>query len=325
MHRFSLKLTIAVITFFIGCLAVSFWFLNLDKKLKNSEIPAIQFEVPIAEINEDQPENNSTEEENPLDSLWIEKDITFFNGYTIKRYCDENQDVEEPCKLKVSQGNKVLDEFYSHNKEMLQYGFFNFLGESEKQLIIHTYSGGAHCCYDYYIYDLKPNFRKIYDSSKFSSVNEIGDDLFPIDIDKDGVFEFRQDVMAFDYMAPGGHATATFPPAIFQFNKKKSYFELANKKFPNFVLDELKKNIDGLAGWAKDQEKYGTKIKQEEIDEITVRDTFLYWIYAGKREEAWKLFEEKYDFKFYKFRDKFREDFKNIFTQDPTYLSIYGK
>lgn len=314
MNRFSLKLTIAVITFFIGCLAVSFWLFNLDKKLKNSEVPAIQIEEPIAEITEDLPENNSTEGENPLDSLWIEKDTTYFNGYTIKRYCDENQDVEEPCKLKVSQGNKVLDEFYSHNKEMLQYGFFNFLGESEKQLIINTSSGGAHCCYDYYIYDLKPTFRKVYNSSKFDSGSQIGNDLFPIDIDKDGVFEFREDVMAFDYFYES-HAGSVFPPAIFHYDKTKGQYALANKQFSkyifNLITDEwyVKERL-------KDNEEY-----------LNVRK-FFYLIYSGKREDAWKYYDKHLFLNDYfdkDIKEEYRKEVKKIFAKDPTYLSIYGK
>ena len=137
----------------------------------------------------------------------------------------------------------------------------------------------------------------------------------------DGVFEFRQDVMAFDYEAPGGHATSSFPPAIFAYNKQKGRYTLATKLFPNFVIDELKKNLDGLDGWVKDSAKYGSKITREELDEIRVRETFLYWVYAGKRKEAWKYFDKNYNFEF---RNKFRKDFKEIFSKDVTYKSIYG-
>lgn len=256
------------------------------------------------------------------DIIWSEKSKIKYQGFTISKKCLGDEYFDNNCVGKIIKKNKVLARVYSQKDYWIKFSLFNFLGRKDKQLVIQTYSGGAHCCYDYYIFDLKPKFRKIYDLSKFDSANEIGNELIPVDIDKNGIFEFKQDVMAFDYMGTWGHITATFPPAIFHFNKKKQKFALATKRFPNFVLKELKENISSLDDWIKETSKTEPKIKQEEIEEIKTRETFLYLVYAGKREDAWKLFEEKYNFQF---RDKFRNDFKELFSNDPTYLSIYGK
>lgn len=265
-----------------------------------------------------------------LDKYWIADDQTKHQGFVIQRKCKSIEDFEN-CVLTISRNGKRLRSFEitDGRKDWLKYGFFDFLGNGSKQLVVHTFSGGAHCCYDYEIFDLDSQFRTIYTSTKYDSGSQIGNELIPVDIDGNGVFEFYQDVMAFGYLGPNGHATAVFPPAIFAFNMKGYRYELATNQFPEFVLKRLKEKIDRLEPWKKENEKYGTRITQDEIDEITVRETFLYWVYAGKREDAWKYFERNYrsetgDKYPDKFRDKFTRDFQELFDSDPTYRSIYG-
>lgn len=268
---------------------------------------------------------------NPLDKVWLEVDKTIYKSFQIQRDC-LNEDVfrrseYEGCVLRISRSGKVLREFDLDYglRHWLRYGFFDFLGNGQKQLVVHTYSGGAHCCYDYYIFELGPTFQEWYASDRYDSANEIGNELFPVDIDGDGDYEFFQDVMAFDYMGPAGHASASFPPAIFAFNEKTRKFDLANRTYPDFVLKKLKEHTDGIPAWAND----GAKIDDETVDEIIVRNTFLYLVYAGKRDQAWVYFEKNYRTKSGekyqdKFRDQFRREFTERFETDPTYRSIYG-
>jgi hypothetical protein len=267
-----------------------------------------------------------------LNNVWIKKDTYRTGPYFFQRKCRLREQGRNTCSLTIHLRRALLREFRSEwsEKEWLRFGLISLLGKKSKQLIVFNYSGGAHCCYDYTIFDLEPRFRVIYDSSTRDSANEIGNQLTPVDIDGNGIYEFYQEVMAFDYFGPGGHATAAFPPAIFAYDGRKRLFELANKKFPDFVLQKLKENIDGLADWRKENESYGTQITDEEIAEITVRNTFLYMIYAGKRTQAWEYFEMNYKSHTggqYRdqFRDQFRREFKSLFAKDPTYRSIYGR
>ena len=274
------------------------------------------------------PEPPSADEyKEALGDIWITSDRYKVGDYVIRRSC---QAESEKCGLLIKRNGKTLGRFEitDANKHWLRYGFFNFLGKKEKQLVVHKYSGGAHCCYDYTIYDLEPKFRIVYSSASFDSANEIGDELVPIDIDKDGVYEFYQDVMAFDYMAEGGHATASFPPAIFRFDKNQGEFILTNRRFPDYVLQKLNQNIEGLDHWRRDNEKSGSRIDDEEMNEIRVRETFLYLVYAGKRDEGWEYFQKNYRSETGnqyqdQFRDKFIKDFRQLFAKDPTYRSIY--
>ena len=292
----------------------------------------VSVDLPMQSVNAEEVERSV--DSNPLDKVWLEADKTIYEGIQIQRDCPYDDFFKRSengrCALSISRSGKVLREFDLEYgiRHWLRYGVFDFLGRGKKQLIVHTYSGGAHCCYDYYIFELGPKFQELYSSDHYDSANEIGNALFPIDIDGDGIHEFYQDVMAFDYMGPAGHASASFPPAIFAFNKDKEKFELANRRFPDFVLEKLKELTGGIPEWAKVNEKYGAKIDDETVEEIIARNTFLYWVYAGKRDQAWEYFEKNYRTKSGdkyqdKFRDQFRKEFKEKFETDPTYLSIY--
>lgn len=322
MKRFPKYLLISLITFFVGLFVASIcFFLKAESPQPLETETIISVETPLAEVAVETVENED-EFRAALEDIWIEDDEVFYEGYKISKECVNIEGDRNNCRLKIKNKGKISAEIDLEYglKNWLQYGVINLLGENDKQLIVHTYSGGAHCCYDYIIYDLKPTFRVIYDSRKFEPATEIGNELVPVDIDGDGVFEFQQDVMAFDYMAPGGHATSTFPPAIFSYNKQKNRYEIANKRFPNYVLNELNKNLAGHDQWVKDNAKYGTIITQEELDEISIREKTIYLIYAGKEKEGWKFFDENYKFQF---REKFKKEIKESLSKDPTYLSIY--
>jgi len=259
-----------------------------------------------------------------LDDIWIADDRTSIDGISIERKCtslSENDYVGE-CELAIRSGRKRLRTFSIDHarKYWLRYGFTDLLGKGSRQLIIHTYSGGAHCCYDYVIYDLFPTIRLIYDSTTASPANVIGDELIPVDIDGDGILEFYRDVMAFDYLGQYGHASASFPPAIFAYDKATKRYLLATKRFPDFVMKLLEPLVDPT----------GEEDDTEGFNEYAVRTRFLFMVYAGKRDEAWKYFDANYRSKDpqafrERFREDYRESFKKRFATDPTYLSIYGK
>ena len=174
--------------------------------------------------------------------FYISTTDSHYQGFTILKKCIGNEDFDNNCQVKIVKNKKVLARFDSQKDYWVKFSLFNFLGGNDKQLIIHTYSGGAHCCNDYVIYDLKPTFRKVYDSTKFDSGSEIGNYLTPIDIDKDGVFEFQRSVMTFDYFHTS-HASSVFPPVIFRYDKKKARYDFANKVFPNFVISQPLSNF----------------------------------------------------------------------------------
>lgn len=261
-----------------------------------------------------------------LESIWIEADETKLNGITITRECasESENDYLGECELTIKSKGKLFETFSVEHgrKYWLKYGLYNFLGTGSKQLVVFTYSGGAHCCYDYAIFELEPKLRVIYDSNNSDSANEVGNELVPIDIDGDGIFEFYRDVMAFDYMGSGGHAGASFPPAIFAYDKKAAKYVPATKRFPAFVTKQLEDLVSRLDKSSNND--------AERLEEFRVRTTFLYMVYAGRRDDAWEYFDENYRSSSgngyqEQFKEQFKEEFVERFSKDPTYLSIYGR
>ena len=202
-------------------------------------------------------------------------------------------------------------------------------------MVVHTYSGGAHCCYDYYIFDIQGRrLRKLYDSSRFDSANEVGNALVPIDLNNDGTYEFYQDVMAFDYMGMMGHASATFPPAIFAFDRRRHKYVLSNRRFESFVLTEMNRHLSSLKDWQREHNERAAghpdspQMTDFDVNEVSVREKFLYLVYAGKEQEAWPFFKSNYKTSSgsgyqEQFRDQFLSEFRKAFDKDPTYRSIY--
>lgn len=269
---------------------------------------------PVSNAIENPAPADEVEYVDPLENIWRNESKFEYSGYVFEHNCKAiSQDTD--CSLTISKnGKKLFDEYYSYTREEWQrIGFLKVLNTKNDQAIIQLYSGGAHCCLDYVIYDLEPKFRAVYDSRKYGP-DMIGGELTPVDIDGDGILEFHRDVMAFDYMSPFGHAGAAFPPAVFRYEESSGKFELANTTFSKFILSLLDKrlNLYKKSGW---HEKTG------EMSENSTRNTFLFLVYAGKKDEAWKYFDENYTFPN---REKYRKDFIKLFQEDRTYKSIYG-
>lgn len=267
---------------------------------------------------------NSTNDavNDPLEKIWWNGGEFEYLDYSFENKCQELPENTQDCYVTIRRnGKKVFDEYFGHTREEWQrIGFLKVLNTKNDQAIIQLYSGGAHCCLDYVIYDLEPEFRPIYDSRGPDRIS-IVDELRPVDLNGDGIMEFLRLVGSFDYLSPYGHAGASFPPAIFEYDNTSGKFELANKKYPDVVLKSLRSQIDAYPDWITDNAKYGTVITPEDVREDLVRSTFVYWVYAGKKDEAWKYFDENYTFPN---REKYRKDFLRLFQEDPTYRSIYG-
>jgi hypothetical protein len=328
MKGFSKSLPAVLMIFALGLAAV-FGSFFAGRKLPDPAIAAavIAEKTPLGEAPHEiveQPvestENEDDQEYIPaLDKIWIEKENFSTGAYRITKKCiDKNSiSITDNCEIKIFKAQKPLASFKADSVNWLQFGFFKLLDERDRQLIVYSYSGGAHCCIDYVIYDLKPDFRVIYDSRQFDSGAQIGNYLTPVDIDGDGVLEFHQSVMAFDYFF-ASHADSVFPPAVFSYRPQTGRYELANRDFPGFVMDELEKNL----AWLK---KYRQTAGQPEFQKQTteryiLRKNFINLVYAGKEAEAWTYFDENYRFED---REEFRAAVRKRFSEDVVYKSIY--
>ena len=287
----------------------------------------IETTAPVSENKNNKADAGTGEFSDPPEKIWIKDDRYNYLGFTFGKTCAANEEPYSDCGLTIEKHGKVLNRinFRHFPLEEVQYGLFNLLGGEDKQLIFQLYTGGVNCCFIYTIYDLEPEFHIIYDSTKnYGREDEIGNRLVPVDIDHDGVYEFRQDVTTFDYFF-ASHADSVFPPAVFAYDRKEKSYKIANKKFPDFVLSTMRRNrflLEKGGEGEKDESESVRLVNMRNEHRYRVQMTFLFMIYAGNKAEAWDYFDINYDFQD---KELYRRDVKNLFAMDPTYKSIYGR
>jgi len=222
-----------------------------------------------------------------LDRVFTKRDRLVYQGYEITRSLKPGGD---SWTITIKKNGKTVERFENGemmSKDNAKMGLFNFLGGRRKQLIVEEYTGGGHCCWEYRIIDLSPTYRVLYDSDDW----DVGYPLKPVDLNKDGVFEFTQSVMTFDYFCLS-HALSPFPEAIFKYDKKAGEYLPANRLFPGRVTKNLKADLAEVARLRRNlysKDVFG----HEEYVAATLR-AFLKRVYAGRETQAWAFFDSEY-------------------------------
>jgi hypothetical protein len=222
-----------------------------------------------------------------LKSVFTKEDRLVYQGYEITRSA---KPVADSWIITIKKNGKIVERFEVGDmvsKDWAKIGLFNFLAGQRKQLIIEEYTGGGHCCWRYMIIDLSPTYRVLYDGNDW----DVGYPLKPVDLDKDGVFEFTQSVITFDYFYLS-HARSPFPNAIFKYDKKAGEYLPANRLFPGEVTRNLKAALAEVARLSRNL--YSSNVYgREEYVAATLR-AFLMRVYAGRETQAWTFFDTEY-------------------------------
>ncbi|MEP7340099.1 MAG: hypothetical protein ABI977_20350 [Acidobacteriota bacterium] len=242
-----------------------------------------------------------------------------YNDYEIARSAKSGADA---WTITIKKQGKVVERFkigailegYSDN--WAKFGLFNFLGGSKNQLIVEGYSGGAHCCSEYRIIDLFPGYRSLYDSEDWN----VGYDLSPIDLDNDGVFEFTQSIMTFDYFYVS-HAGSVFPTAIFKYDGRVGKYLPANRLFSGSVLKDIQKDLSAFQAVSRQLEHTAAdKLLIHEDYVSAFLKVFLSQVYTGQESKAWLFFEASYKLSD---KQKFRADLRKQLRGCSIYRYIY--
>jgi len=257
------------------------------------------------------------EEVDPLEAAYIEGDKLSYQGYDIERSTDDSGRLSAATIKKNGRFIATLRNG-GLGKESTRFGLFSLLGGESKQLIILQYTGGAHCCWTYRIYDFQPNLHVIFDDENYG-LDYLGYELHPEDMDGDGVFELTQAVMIFDYFHMS-HASSVFPSAVFSYDKKSRVYIPANERFSAYVLDDIENDLKALKSVSRDVD--ATDLQNREVYLSAVLRVLLKRIYAGDEARAWKFFDAKYQL-----NDKaeIKSDIKTALQHDPIYRSLYKR
>lgn len=242
-----------------------------------------------------------------LNKICTSSDNLEYKGYEVSREYDQRA---EKSKVTIKKDGRVLAIHHNGeglaNKEASCFGLYRVLGRETEQLVIVQTSGGAHCCYSYRIYDLEPKFRPLFDGEKYP-IGDGFDELEFTDIDGDGVQEFTQRVMTFDYWEDLSYTASPRPRVVFQYDPRAKRFYPASKQFAAYLLKDVGEDIRKL------DPKDPAQLWVSELD-ITLR-----YIYAGKEKEGWKFFDRDGR------DDETRYKIKKALKQDALYKVTYSR
>lgn len=210
-----------------------------------------------------------------------------------------------------------------YDEKGLRVGLFPLLGGKSKQLIVAQFSGGAHCCYSFWIYDLYPSFRLLFESEPYPIADYMSEAQF-IDIDRDGVFEFEAANNSFAYFR-SVFSGSSMPRIIFRYAKQARKYYPANQLFEARALDgieEERKEIREL-----NRKKAAGEFPEREFPAMEYSfytlDALLHYIYAGQEKEAWAFYDKEYKMEEFESSKSLRAEIKKILRKDAVYRYVY--
>jgi hypothetical protein len=303
--QYAIRAASSVLSFVIG--------VNFSHFLRNIRTPPAQ-ETPAFSI--------TVSSRAPVDHSYLQKVDPFllnrictssdelnYEGFQVLRTYDEKA---ARSVVTIKKRGKALAVYSDGEgiarKEASCFGLYPILGGKTKQLLVVQTSGGAHCCFSYHIYDLQPKFRLLFDSTKYP-IGDGFDELEFKDLDGDGVHEFTQLDVTFDYWEDMAYVSSPQPENVFQYNPRIKRFLPANKKFSAYLLKDIAKDINKLD--PSDPAQYWRT-----SFEITLR-----YIFVGKEDLGWKFYDKQFGIR-PGGRDRMKTKIKNALKRDQLYRDI---
>lgn len=190
----------------------------------------------------------------------------------------------------------------------------DLLGNNRKQLFVKQYTGGNHCCHVIRIYDLGARLRLLFKSDDYNLLSQRGFRFREFkNLDLDTHQELVAESYAFAYFDGLPWVSSPMPQLVFDYNPRRQRFELANRKFAKYLLEDVSARIEE-ARKARDSEPSTYAVYMFSI--------YVDMIYAGNEKAANGLY----------YRDQFlksksllhdRNMVLQTLRQDGAYRTIY--
>lgn len=333
MKRSVVRLLAALLTFNIGLITAQVWkVLRLSTAApashNNFNISFTPIKSQPAPVAEGQTVSVPAQ---PKETLSIYEDICApvdrltYREYEVANVFRSDSDDSYTTIKKNGKLIAKLDSEYlgTYDEKGLRVGLFPLLGNKTKQLIVGQFSGGAHCCYSFWIYDLYPNFRLLFESEPYPIEDYMSEAQF-IDIDRNGVFEFEAANNSFAYFR-SVFSGSSMPRIIFKYAKQVRKYYPANQLFKVRALDgieEERKEIREL-----NRKKAAGEFPEREFPAMEYSfytlDALLHYIYAGQEKEAWAFYDKEYKLEEFESRESLRVEVKKILKKDAVYRYVY--
>ncbi|HMF57801.1 MAG TPA: hypothetical protein VK619_15770 [Pyrinomonadaceae bacterium] len=253
-----------------------------------------------------------------LDDVFIKGDMLDYQGYEATRHFNPRTRYSTAT---IKKGRRVLAILRNgwFLEDSTRIGLFSFLGGDNKQLIVEQYTGGAHCCWIYKIYNLSTDFRLLFDGTRYG-IDEVGYELNLVDIDHDGRYEFTQSEMAFDYFHMS-HAVSRFPTVVFAYDERAREYRPANARFAEYVLRGIEQDIEEVKKLNGQTLPADESFVREKIFSAVIQ-VLLKYIYSGRETEGWSFYDRNYKLSD---REQMRAEIKKQLKSSIIYNSIYRR
>jgi len=150
-------------------------------------------------------------------------------------------------------------------------------GDGYPDLVLETYSGGAHCCFSSIVYELGPSLDRALQTRE----GNCGGDFE--DLDGDGVLEFItcDDIFAYVYCSFAG---SPLVKVILAYQPGQGYLP-ASSRFAHLYADDIIRHTE---------QAKKTSVESYESPECQVLPLVLDYLYTGQPEKAWSELDRLY-------------------------------
>jgi hypothetical protein len=156
-------------------------------------------------------------------------------------------------------------------------------GEGHPDVVIETFTGGAHCCFSTRVYDLGPTLTKVLETPESNCGGQFED------LDGDGVLEFVtcDDLFAYVYCA---YAFSPFVQVILQYEPERGYVPVS-PRFAHLYAEAMathtrlaeETSADDTGGW-------------DGTNKCAVLPLVLDYLYTGQADQAWSALTQFYHY-----------------------------
>ena len=214
---------------------------------------------------------------------------------TVKGYsfqAREAQDPDDGACMRIYQNGQVIyqlddaQKYFLGQPEDRDYGIphiangTDLTGTGRPDMIVVSWSGGAHCCNKHYVFELAPKFRLII------RVDDGDNDLahFVKLADERSYFYVTRDIWAY---WPGSYASSVSHKVILKWDGNNLVLDPEKLKWKAPSLEQWNAALRDADDALKDEGVY----TREELGK-TLWDTTLDLIYTGHSDLAWKFVSE---------------------------------
>lgn len=247
-----------------------------------------------------------------FEPMGLIRDERSFGDYTVKIY-ELNQGSFEILKngvqMYADSGHRFeIGSIYEEEKaeDAIRSNGVDITGDGQPNLIVSEWTGGAHCCFLFHIFDIGPDFRLI------QTINAKHADLADFkNLDDTPDLEFLMADFTFAYWRVS-FAASPAPEVVLKYNGEKYEMACDLMRKPGLSqkdLNQLAADIKSWQGWADDQPP------------SILWGEMLNLIYTGNRLQAWDLVDLSWP-EGVEGKDQFLKEFKLKIQTSPFWESV---